>query len=43
MNTKTHSLLTKPTMLQTASAWSRGFAGVNSIPGVSGSFEGWDG
>jgi len=37
MKTVIHSLLTKPTMLQTASAWSRGFASVNSIPGVSGS------
>jgi hypothetical protein len=43
MNTTNHSLLTKSTMLQTASVWSRGFAGLNSIPGVSGSFEGWDG
>jgi hypothetical protein len=43
MKTVIHSLLNKTTMLQTASAWSRGFAGVNSIPGVSGSFEGWDG
>lgn len=30
------SQLTKPTMHQ-ASAWSRGFTTVNSIPGVSGS------
>lgn len=37
-----HSLLQKPAMLQTA-VWSRTFAGVNSIPGVTGSIGGGSG
>jgi len=42
MKHTTHSLL-KSVMCSQTQAWSRGFAGVNSIPGVTGSFEGWDG
>ncbi len=42
MKTVSHSLLKSAMCLQTQ-AWSRGFTPANSIPGVTGSFEGWDG
>lgn len=42
MKTTLCSLLTKPMFTQ-VSAWSHAYGRMNSIPGVSGLFEGWDG
>ena len=41
MQTLLHSQL-KHAMCNQTQAWSRGFTSANSIPGCSGSFEGWD-
>ena len=42
MKTTLCSLLTKPMFTQ-VSAWSHAYGRMNSITGVSGLFEGWDG
>jgi len=41
MKTQICSLLIKP--MHQASTWARGYGRVNTFPGVTGSFEGWDG
>jgi hypothetical protein len=43
MKTQFCSLSIKPAMLQATFTWSHAYGRVNSIPGVTGSFEGWDG
>ncbi len=43
MKTTFRSLSTKPAMLQATFTWSHASGRVNSILGVTGLFEGWDG